>query len=131
MSVISVTEKQSVIQLLEAFDLSHLRGKTYEDTFKSLSNEFLLSSGVSKLAIIPRSKDYVIKIPFIGCDYAYNEKEMFSSFYCPISQSSDYCKADIMILKSEDLLMRMLLQTVVQVSSVIICLSMPQITPAY
>ena len=45
MSVISVTEKQSVIQLLETFDLSHLTGKTYEDTFKTLSNEFLLSSG--------------------------------------------------------------------------------------
>ena len=97
MSVISVTEKQSVIQLLETFDLSHLTGKTYEDTFKTLSNEFLLSSGASKLAIIPRSKDYVIKIPFIGCDYDYNEKEMFSSFYCPISQSADYCKADIII----------------------------------
>ena len=38
MSVISVTEKQSVVQLLETFDLSHLTGKTYEDTFKILSN---------------------------------------------------------------------------------------------
>ena len=97
MSVISVTEKQSILQLLEGFNLSHLTGNTYQNKFKSLSNDFLLSSGASKLAIIPKTKDYVIKLPFVGTDYKYKENDEFSAFHCRLSQSADYCKADIII----------------------------------
>lgn len=97
MSVISVAEKQSILQLLEDFDLSHLTGKTYQNKFKSLSNDFLLSSGASKLAIIPKAKDYVIKLPFAGVDYQCKEKDEFATFHCRLSKSADYCKADIMV----------------------------------
>lgn len=93
MPVISADEKQSILQMLSAFDLSHLTNKTYQEKFKDLSDDFMLSSGASKLAIIPKEKDYVIKLPFIGDD---GRKE-FSEFFCPVSQSPDYCKADIII----------------------------------
>lgn len=92
-----IKDIQPFIDTLELNDDGYFTENDAEDYVYSLGRnkvpEFDYEYGATKLVIIPKDKDYVIKIPFNGY-YDYNE--YFS--FCGASDSSwgdDYCQAEI------------------------------------
>ena len=66
MSIISEEEKIYILNLLSTFNLKHLSQYNFMKKLQALDDNFILASGVSKVAIIPKEKNYVIKIPYYG-----------------------------------------------------------------
>ena len=64
---------------------------------QALDDNFILASGVSKVAIIPKEKNYVIKIPYYGKYRKSNGIKCFDPYFSSISKSGDYCKSEEII----------------------------------
>lgn len=100
MPIITKEEEQEILNLLSKFELKDLESENYEKRFNCLRQQgFSLAEGASKGVIIPKDKDYVIKLPFFGRTYHYNNdtEQAYDNFYSNISGSSDYCEAEVMI----------------------------------
>lgn len=101
MSIISAEEVKEIFTLLEDYSFEELDCDNFEKRFEKLYDEdFFLAEGTTKGVIIPRGKNYVIKIPFYGKyyrDYYHPEEIEFNEFYSDISQSHDYCAAEVII----------------------------------
>ena len=97
MSIISEEEKNYILNLLSTFNLKHLSQYNFMKKLQALDDNFILASGVSKVAIIPKEKNYVIKIPYYGKYRKNNGIKCFDSYFSSISKSSDYCKSEEII----------------------------------
>lgn len=97
MSIISEEEKIYILNLLSTFNLKHLSQYNFMKKLQALDDNFILASGVSKVAIIPKEKNYVIKIPYYGKYRKSNGIKCFDSYFSSISKSSDYCKSEEII----------------------------------
>ena len=97
MSIISEEEKAYILNLLSTFNLKHLSKYNFMKKLQALDDNFILASGVSKVAIIPKEKNYVIKIPYYGVYRKNNGIKCFDPYFSSISKSSDYCKSEEII----------------------------------
>ena len=97
MSIISEEEKAYILNLLSTFNLKHLSQYNFMKKLQALDDNFILASGVSKVAIIPKEKNYVIKIPYYGKYRKSNGIKSFDPYFSSISKSSDYCKSEEII----------------------------------
>ena len=97
MSIISEEEKAYILNLLSTFNLKHLSKYNFMKKLQALDDNFILASGVSKVAIIPKEKNYVIKIPYYGVYRKSNGIKCFDPYFSSISKSSDYCKSEEII----------------------------------
>ena len=97
MSIISEEEKIYILNLLSTFNLKHLSQYNFMKKLQALDDNFILASGVSKVAIIPKEKNYVIKIPYYGKYRKSNGIKCFDPYFSSISKSSDYCKSEEII----------------------------------
>lgn len=97
MSIISEEEKNYILNLLSTFNLKHLSQYNFMKKLQALDDNFILASGVSKVAIIPKEKNYVIKIPYYGKYRKSNGIKCFDPYFSSISKSSDYCKSEEII----------------------------------
>ena len=97
MSIISEEEKNYILNLLSTFNLKHLSQYNFMKKLQALDDNFILASGVSKVAIIPKEKNYVIKIPYYGKYRKNNGIKCFDPYFSSISKSSDYCKSEEII----------------------------------
>ena len=97
MSIISEEEKIYILNLLSTFNLKHLSQYNFMKKLQALDDNFILASGVSKVAIIPKGKNYVIKIPYYGKYRKSNGIKCFDPYFSSISKSSDYCKSEEII----------------------------------
>ena len=97
MSIISEEEKTYILNLLSTFNLKHLSQYNFMKKLQALDDNFILASGVSKVAIIPKEKNYVIKIPYYGKYRKSNGIKCFDPYFSSISKSSDYCKSEEII----------------------------------
>ena len=97
MSIISEEEKTYILNLLSTFNLKHLSKYNFMKKLQALDDNFILASGVSKVAIIPKEKNYVIKIPYYGIYRKSNGIKCFDPYFSSISKSSDYCKSEEII----------------------------------
>ena len=97
MSIISEEEKIYILNLLSTFNLKHLSKYNFMKKLQALDDNFILASGVSKVAIIPKEKNYVIKIPYYGVYRKSNGIKCFDPYFSSISKSSDYCKSEEII----------------------------------
>ena len=97
MSIISEEEKAYILNLLSTFNLKHLSQYNFMKKLQALDDSFILASGVSKVAIIPKEKNYVIKIPYYGKYRKSNGIKCFDPYFSSISKSSDYCKSEEII----------------------------------
>ena len=97
MSIISEEEKTYILNLLSTFNLKHLSKYNFMKKLQALDDNFILASGVSKVAIIPKEKNYVIKIPYYGKYRKSNGIKCFDPYFSSISKSSDYCKSEEII----------------------------------
>lgn len=97
MSIISEEEKTYIFNLLSTFNLKHLSQYNFMKKLQALDDNFILASGVSKVAIIPKEKNYVIKIPYYGKYRKSNGIKCFDPYFSSISKSSDYCKSEEII----------------------------------
>ena len=97
MSIISEEEKIYILNLLSTFNLKHLSQYNFMKKLQALDDNFILASGVSKVAIIPKEKNYVIKIPYYGVYRKSNGIKCFDPYFSSISKSSDYCKSEEII----------------------------------
>ena len=97
MSIISEEEKTYILNLLSTFNLKHLSQYNFMKKLQALDDNFILASGVSKVAIIPKEKNYVIKIPYYGVYRKGNGIKCFDPYFSSISKSSDYCKSEEII----------------------------------
>ena len=97
MSIISEEEKIYIFNLLSTFNLKHLSQYNFMKKLQALDDNFILASGVSKVAIIPKEKNYVIKIPYYGKYRKSNGIKCFDPYFSSISKSSDYCKSEEII----------------------------------
>ena len=97
MSIISEEEKIYILNLLSTFNLKHLSQYNFMKKLQALDDNFILASGVSKVAIIPKEKNYVIKIPYYGKYRKNNGIKCFDPYFSSISKSSDYCKSEEII----------------------------------
>ena len=97
MSIISEEEKVYILNLLSTFNLKHLSQYNFMKKLQALDDNFILASGVSKVAIIPKEKNYVIKIPYYGKYRKSNGIKCFDPYFSSISKSSDYCKSEEII----------------------------------
>ena len=97
MSIISEEEKTYILNLLSIFNLKHLSQYNFMKKLQALDDNFILASGVSKVAIIPKEKNYVIKIPYYGKYRKSNGIKCFDPYFSSISKSSDYCKSEEII----------------------------------
>ena len=97
MSIISEEEKIYILNLLSTFNLKHLSKCNFMKKLQALDDNFILASGVSKVAIIPKEKNYVIKIPYYGKYRKSNGIKCFDPYFSSISKSSDYCKSEEII----------------------------------
>ena len=97
MSIISEEEKNYILNLLSTFNLKHLSQYNFMKKLQALDDNFILASGVSKVAIIPKEKNYVIKIPYYGKYRKSNGIKCFDTYFSSISKSSDYCKSEEII----------------------------------
>ena len=60
MSIISEEEKTYILNLLSTFNLKHLSQYNFMKKLQALDDNFILASGVSKVAIIPKDNYYVL-----------------------------------------------------------------------
>lgn len=97
MSIISEEEKTYILNLLSTFNLKHLSQYNFMKKLQALDDNFILASGVSKVAIIPKEKNYVIKIPYYGKYRKNNGIKCFDPYFSSISKSGDYCKSEEII----------------------------------
>ena len=97
MSIISEEEKTYILNLLSTFNLKHLSQYNFMKKLQALDDNFILASGVSKVAIIPKEKNYVIKIPYYGVYRKSNGIKCFDPYFSSISKSGDYCKSEEII----------------------------------
>ena len=97
MSIISEEEKTYILNLLSTFNLKHLSQYNFMKRLQALDDNFILASGVSKVAIIPKEKNYVIKIPYYGKYRKSNGIKCFDPYFSSISKSGDYCKSEEII----------------------------------
>ena len=97
MSIISEEEKIYILNLLSTFKLKHLSQYNFMKKLQALDDNFILASGVSKVAIIPKEKNYVIKIPYYGKYRKSNGIKCFDPYFSSISKSGDYCKSEEII----------------------------------
>ena len=97
MSIISEEEKIYILNLLSTFNLKHLSQYNFMKKLQALDDNFILASGVSKVAIIPKEKNYVIKIPYYGQYRKSNGIKCFDTYFSSISKSGDYCKSEEII----------------------------------
>ena len=97
MSIISEEEKTYILNLLSTFNLKHLSKYNFMKKLQALDDNFILASGVSKVAIIPKEKNYVIKIPYYGVYRKSNGIKCFDPYFSSISKSGDYCKSEEII----------------------------------
>ena len=97
MSIISEEEKTYILNLLSTFNLKHLSQYNFMKKLQALDDNFILASGVSKVAIIPKEKNYVIKIPYYGKYRKSNGIKCFDPYFSSISKSGDYCKSEEII----------------------------------
>ena len=97
MSIISEEEKIYILNLLSTFNLKHLSQYNFMKKLQALDDNFILASGVSKVAIIPKEKNYVIKIPYYGKYRKSNGIKCFDPYFSSISKSGDYCKSEEII----------------------------------
>ena len=97
MSIVSEEEKNYILNLLSTFNLKHLSQYNFMKKLQALDDNFILASGVSKVAIIPKEKNYVIKIPYYGKYRKSNGIKYFDPYFSSISKSSDYCKSEEII----------------------------------
>ena len=97
MSIISEEEKIYILNLLSTFNLKHLSQYNFMKKLQALDDNFILASGVSKVAIIPKEKNYVIKIPYYGKYRKNNGIKCFDPYFSSISKSGDYCKSEEII----------------------------------
>ena len=97
MPIISEEEKTYILNLLSTFNLKHLSQYNFMKKLQALDDNFILASGVSKVAIIPKEKNYVIKIPYYGKYRKSNGIKCFDPYFSSISKSSDYCKSEEII----------------------------------
>ena len=97
MSIVSEEEKTYILNLLSTFNLKHLSQYNFMKKLQALDDNFILASGVSKVAIIPKEKNYVIKIPYYGKYRKSNGIKCFDPYFSSISKSSDYCKSEEII----------------------------------
>ena len=97
MSIISEEEKAYILNLLSTFNLKHLSQYNFMKKLQALDDNFILASGVSKVAIIPKEKNYVIKIPYYGVYRKSNGIKCFDPYFSSISKSGDYCKSEEII----------------------------------
>ena len=97
MSIISEEEKIYILNLLSTFNLKHLSQYNFMKKLQALDDNFILASGVSKVAIIPKEKNYVIKIPYYGKYRKSNGIKCFYPYFSSISKSGDYCKSEEII----------------------------------
>ena len=97
MSIIFEEEKTYILNLLSTFNLKHLSQYNFMKKLQALDDNFILASGVSKVAIIPKEKNYVIKIPYYGKYRKNNGIKCFDPYFSSISKSSDYCKSEEII----------------------------------
>ena len=97
MSIISEEEKAYILNLLSTFNLKHLSQYNFMKKLQALDDNFILASGVSKVAIIPKEKNYVIKIPYYGKYRKSNGIKCFDLYFSSISKSGDYCKSEEII----------------------------------
>lgn len=97
MSIISEEEKTYILNLLSTFNLKQLSQYNFMKKLQALDDNFILASGVSKVAIIPKEKNYVIKIPYYGKYRKSNGIKCFDPYFSSISKSSDYCKSEEII----------------------------------
>ena len=97
MSIVSEEEKNYILNLLSTFNLKHLSQYNFMKKLQALDDNFILASGVSKVAIIPKEKNYVIKIPYYGKYRKSNGIKCFDPYFSSISKSGDYCKSEEII----------------------------------
>lgn len=103
MSIISAEEVKEIFTLLKNYNFKELDCDNFEKRFEDFENDYYcLAEGATKGVIIPKDKNYVIKIPFFGKHYSYTqkggkEKIEFEEFYSEISGSQDYCAAEVII----------------------------------
>ena len=97
MSIITEEEKVYILNLLSTFNLKHLSQFNFMKKLQALDDNFILASGVSKVAIIPKEKNYVIKIPYYGKYRKSNGIKCFDPYFSSISKSGDYCKSEEII----------------------------------
>ena len=97
MSIISEEEKNYILNLLSTFNLKHLSQYNFMKKLQALDDNFILASGVSKVAIIPKEKNYVIKIPYYGKYRKSNGIKCLDPYFSSISKSGDYCKSEEII----------------------------------
>ena len=97
MSIVSENEKAYILNLLSPFNLKHLSQYNFMKKLQALDDNFILASGVSKVAIIPKEKNYVIKIPYYGKYRKSNGIKCFDPYFSSISKSGDYCKSEEII----------------------------------
>ena len=97
MSIITEEEKAHILNLLSTFNLKNLSQYNFMKKLQALDDNFILASGVSKVAIIPKEKNYVIKIPYYGKYRKSNGIKCFDPYFSSISKSSDYCKSEEII----------------------------------